>query len=183
ACRQAGGGTGRDRPLPARLRRHHRLDVFVRPEGGRNLRGVLADAAALHRQGAARVLSEGDARPLSHLGPRRGDGRGRRRQVSAGAAEQGAARRAVPGAAAPAVRAGLRAYVPEPVNDFGGGLMIWPPAGATFITASPRWLLPSGRKRNSPSMPVKPDELVSTVSEKRCWPWVLASAATSATAS
>ena len=53
------------------------------------------------------------------------------------------------------------AYVPEPANDFGGGLMTWPPVGDTRSTARPRWLVPSGRKRNSPSMPVKPDALVS----------------------
>ena len=61
--------------------------------------------------------------------------------------------------------------------------MSWPPVGDTLSTASPRWLVPSGRKRNSPSMPVKPDEAVRTSSEKRCLPWVLTSAATSATAS
>src|SRR5262249_9632102 len=75
------------------------------------------------------------------------------------------------------------AHVPEPVNDFGGGLMIWPPGGDTPSTASPRWLVPSGRKRNNPSMPVKPDEVVSTASAKRCLPWVLTRAAISATAS
>jgi hypothetical protein len=61
--------------------------------------------------------------------------------------------------------------------------MIWLPAGATFNTASPRWLVPSGRKRNRPSMPVKPDELVNICSVKGCLPWVFTSAATSATAS
>jgi hypothetical protein len=56
---------------------------------------------------------------------------------------------------------------PEPLNALGAGLITCPPAGVTFITARPRWLVPSARKRNRPSMPVKPDELISTCSEKR----------------
>ena len=35
------------------------------------------------------------------------------------------------------------------------------PEDVTRSTASPRWLVPSGRKRNTPSMPAKPDGLVS----------------------
>src|SRR6202035_253026 len=73
--------------------------------------------------------------------------------------------------------------IPEAPKAFGGGLMTCPPVGDTRNTARPRWLVPSCLKRNSPSMPVKPDALVSTSSEKRCAPWVLMSAATSATAS
>ena len=54
---------------------------------------------------------------------------------------------------------------------------------ATFITARPRSLVPSERNRNRPSMPAKPEGLVSVSGEKRCAPCVLTSAATSATAS
>ena len=36
------------------------------------------------------------------------------------------------------------------------------------ITARPRSLVPSARNRNRPSMPAKPDGLVSTSGEKRC---------------
>ena len=58
-----------------------------------------------------------------------------------------------------------------------------PPPVATFITASPRSLVPSERNRNRPSMPAKPDGLVSVSGAKRCAPCVRDSAATSATAS
>ncbi len=40
------------------------------------------------------------------------------------------------------------------------------PDGVTRNTARPRSLVPSGRKRNRPSMPVKPDGLVSTCGRK-----------------
>ncbi len=74
-------------------------------------------------------------------------------------------------------------YIAEPLNERGAGATTWGPAVVTFITARPRWLEPSLRKRNTPSIPVKPDGLVSTSAAKRCCPWVLTSAATSATAS
>ena len=65
----------------------------------------------------------------------------------------------------------------------GAGAMTCGPDGVTRITARPRSLVPSARKRNRPSMPAKPDGLVSTSGEKRCGPCVFTSAATSATAS
>jgi hypothetical protein len=66
---------------------------------------------------------------------------------------------------------------------FGEPATAVPPPVATFITARPRSLVPSARKRNSPSIPAKPDVLVSVSGAKRCAPWVRARAATSATAS
>ncbi len=53
----------------------------------------------------------------------------------------------------------------------------------TFITARPRSLVPSARKRNRPSMPAKPEGLVSTSARSAWCPCVRASAATRATAS
>src|SRR5262249_54123862 len=75
-------------------------------------------------------------------------------------------------------------HVPEALNAFGGGLITWPPVDVTRSTARPRWFVPSGRKRNTPSMPPNPDELVTVSSENRALAcWVLARAETSATAS
>ena len=71
-------------------------------------------------------------------------------------------------------------YAPKLFGEPATGV---PPPDATRITARPRSLVPSARKRNRPSMPAKPDGLVSTSDEKRCGPCVRASAATSATAS
>ena len=51
---------------------------------------------------------------------------------------------------------------------FGDPATATPPPEATRITARPRSLVPSGRKRNRPSMPAKPDGLVSISDEKRC---------------
>src|SRR5262245_24455696 len=64
----------------------------------------------------------------------------------------------------------------QPLNERGATTCA--PDEVTFITARPRWLEPSLRKRNTPSIPVKPDGLVSVSVAKRCCPWVLASAAT-----
>jgi len=66
---------------------------------------------------------------------------------------------------------------------FGAGAITCAPEAVTRITASERWLVPSGRKRNTPSMPAKPDWLVSVSSAKRAGPCVFTSAATSDTAS
>src|SRR6185369_9219460 len=66
---------------------------------------------------------------------------------------------------------------------FGEPATATPPPVVTFITARPRSLVPSARKRNRPSMPAKPEGLVRTSAEKRVPPCVRASAATSATAS
>ncbi len=52
----------------------------------------------------------------------------------------------------------------------------------TSSTARPRSICPSGRKRNRPSTPSKPEGLVSTCSEKRAEPCCRASAATNVTA-
>src|SRR5579871_4178634 len=57
------------------------------------------------------------------------------------------------------------------------------PFEVTRMTARPRSLVPSGRNRNRPSMPAKPDELSRTSVVKRLPPCVRDSAATSATAS
>src|ERR1700731_3878964 len=78
---------------------------------------------------------------------------------------------------------GIAASAPDPPKDRGAGEITWPPDGVTFSTASPRWLVPSARKRNTPSMPAKPDALVSVSGAKRRGPCVFTSAATSATAS
>src|SRR5580704_13658922 len=74
------------------------------------------------------------------------------------------------------------AYVPLPKLR-GGGAMICDPDAVTRKTARPRSLVPSARKRNRPSMPVKPDGLVKTAVLKRCVPWVFTRAAIRATAS
>src|ERR1700739_37308 len=74
-------------------------------------------------------------------------------------------------------------HVPEPVKDFGAGLTSWPPDDVTRSTASPRWLVPSERKRKMPSTPAKPDGLVSTSSVKWCGPFAFTSPTTSETAS
>src|SRR3984957_1564607 len=83
-------------------------------------------------------------------------------------------------------RSGLKfnkvAYVPLPKLR-GGGAMICEPEAVTRNTASPRSQVPSLRKRNRPSMPVKPDGLVRTAVLKRCAPCVFTSAAIRATAS
>src|SRR3981189_1176176 len=71
-------------------------------------------------------------------------------------------------------------YAPKPFGEPATGT---PPPDPTRITARPRSLVPSARKRNRPSIPAKPDGLVSTSGENRCGPCVRASAATSATAS
>ena len=65
----------------------------------------------------------------------------------------------------------------------GGGEMTCAPDDVTRSTARPRSLVPSARKRNSPSMPEKPEGLVNVSGENRCGPWVFTSAAISATAS
>ena len=70
-----------------------------------------------------------------------------------------------------------------PQNSSASPRPAWPPPVATFITARPRSLVPSERNRNRPSMPAKPDGLVSVSGAKRCAPCVRANAATSATAS
>ena len=57
-------------------------------------------------------------------------------------------------------------------------------SASTRSTASPRSLVPSGRKRNTPSMPAEARRHWSALlREKRCGPCVFTSAATSATAS
>ena len=53
-----------------------------------------------------------------------------------------------------AVVADLAAYAPKLFGEPATGT---PPLVVTFITASPRSLVPSLRKRNRPSMPAKPD--------------------------
>src|SRR5690242_3325906 len=65
----------------------------------------------------------------------------------------------------------------------GAGAITCPPDGVALSTASPRWFVPSGRKRKTPSMPAKPDALVSVSTAKRFSPCVFTSAATRATAS
>src|SRR5580658_6063536 len=74
-------------------------------------------------------------------------------------------RRQVRDAADPTRR---RAYIPEVPKLRGDGETTCGPDAVTRSTASPRSLVPSWRKRNSPSMPVKPDGLVSTCGENRC---------------
>src|SRR4051812_23537379 len=75
---------------------------------------------------------------------------------------------------------GFLVYAPKLFGEPATGRL---PPDSTRMTARPRSLVPSARKRNRPSMPAKPDGLVSTSGEKRWPPWVRASAATSATAS
>src|SRR5438045_9739416 len=75
---------------------------------------------------------------------------------------------------------GLRKnYAPKLFGDPATGVL---PPLATFITASPRSLEPSERNRNRPSMPAKPDGLVSVSGANR-WLPCFDSPATSATAS
>ena len=71
----------------------------------------------------------------------------------------------------------------DPAKLRGAGDTTWGPEAATRSTASPRWLVPSGMKRNNPSMPEKPEGLVSVCGVKACGPCVFTRAATSATAS
>src|ERR1700730_16900808 len=68
------------------------------------------------------------------------------------------------------------AYVPLPKLR-GGGAIICEPDAVTRKTASPRSQVPSLRKRNRPSMPVKPDGLDRTAVLNHCQQWVLTSAA------
>ena len=75
---------------------------------------------------------------------------------------------------APAFAGATRNQAPKLFGDPATGV---PPAVATFITARPRSLLPSERKRNRPSMPAKPDGLVSVSGAKRCAPCCFDSAA------
>ena len=75
----------------------------------------------------------------------------------------------------------IKFYVADPPPKLrSGGAAIWAPELATRSTAKPRSLVPSGRKRNRPSIPVKPDGLVRTCCENRCGPCVFTRAATSA---
>ena len=76
-----------------------------------------------------------------------------------------------------------RAFSRPRLNDFGAGLTTWPPPGRHAAPPGRAHWCRRARKRNTPSMPAKPDELVSTCSVKRCAPCVFTSAATSATAS
>ena len=50
----------------------------------------------------------------------------------------------------------------------GAGLTVTAAPLLICSTARPRSFSPSARKRNTPSAPLKPDELVSVASEKRC---------------
>ncbi len=54
---------------------------------------------------------------------------------------------------------------PLPVKFRGAGEMIFAAPPPTSSTDRPRSLVPSGLKRNTPSAPLKPDGLVSTLSE------------------
>ena len=150
--------------------------LLVRRHQGRLQAGVLAvrpGAAAARRD---RVLPPGDAAraPSDSVCPRGFGGAPQRLELQ----RQADRRR---NRWSPPNR--RRYQVPDAPKARGGGLTIWPPDGLTRITASPRSLVPSLRKRNSPSIPANPDGLVSTWSENRCGPCVFTSAATSATAS
>ena len=79
-------------------------------------------------------------------------------------------------------RWGETPYVPE-LKARGAGLTVCGPLGVTRTTLKPRSFVPSGRKRNTPSMPEKPDDVVSVCSEKRCGPCVFTSAAVKETGS
>ncbi len=68
-------------------------------------------------------------------------------------------------------------------NVRGAGLITVATPLLICITARPRSLRPSLRKRNTPSAPLKPDGLVSVASLKRAAPCVRVSAATSEIAS
>ena len=67
-----------------------------------------------------------------------------------------------------------RTYAAEKLFGEPGDRPTPPAPSRRRITARPRSLVPSGRKRNRPSMPAKPDGLVSTSGEKRCRPCVRA---------
>ena len=149
-----GGRVFADGPAAGRRHRPRALRAARRPPAQSATRRAAARAGRGRDHGGRHAA--GDARRLS-----RARRRGRRsRGVTPPTKLESAIQ--VP------ARVANRNAVPGPAKSFGGALMIWPPVGDTFITASPRWLVPSGRKRNSPSMPVKPEPVVSTLSEKRC---------------
>ena len=66
---------------------------------------------------------------------------------------------------------------------FGAGLIVLAAPLSIWITARPRSLVPSARKRKTPSAPLKPDGLVSAAWLYGSDPPFLASAAASVTAS
>ncbi len=75
------------------------------------------------------------------------------------------------------------AHVPDGPSARGAGLTIEVPPPRISNTASVRSLVPSGRNRKVPSIPAKPEGLVSVVSAKRCDPYCRLSAAARDTAS
>ncbi len=110
-------------------------------------------------------------RPRARSGPDRHAARGRRHHRRC---RRPAARDARPDfrCSMPSWRISRR-KVPYAPKLFGEPATGVAPPVATRITARPRSLVPSERKRNRPSMPAKPDGLVSVSGAKRCAPCVL----------